>query len=101
MKQKITAVLASVVAGATINTQESGLLPGMQVVADLFAPTSTAFVGSAQWQTSVDGTTFTNVGSAFTGGFLPQSIILAQYIRLNVTAFTSGSVQGRILSDID
>lgn len=103
MKQKLTAVLASVVAGATINTQEAGLLPGMQVIADIFAPAG-AFSGSAKWQTSVDGSTWTDAGSAYTtttGGFVPQNITLAQYIRLNCTAFTSGSVQGRILSNID
>jgi len=102
MKQKLTAVLSSVVAGATINTQEAGYLPGMQVVADMFAPAG-AFSGSAKWQTSVDGTTWADAGSAFTtttGGYNPQTITLAQFLRLNCTNFTSGSVQGRILSDI-
>lgn len=101
MKQKITAVLSSVVAGASIATIEAGFLPGVPVVADLFAPTSTAFVGSAIWQTSPDGTTWTNTGVAFTGGFSPQTITLSNFVRLNVTAFTSGSVQGRLISDID
>lgn len=102
MKQKLTAVLSSAAAGTAINTMEAGYLPGMQVVADMFAP-SGAFSGSAKWQTSVDGSTWTDAGSAFTttgGGISAQTITLAQYLRLNCTSYTSGSVQGRILSDI-
>jgi hypothetical protein len=102
MKQKITAVLSSAANGATINTAEAGFLPGMQVVADIFVPAG-AFVGTAKWQTSVDGSTWADAGSSFasTGdGFNTQTLTLAQYIRLVVSAYTSGSVQGRILSDI-
>ena len=103
MKIKQSAVLSSVVAGATINTTESGFLPGMQVAAIIGSPGG-AFVGSAQLQTSQDGTTWTNAtgSSAVTsGGLNIQTITLAQFIRLNMTAFTSGNLQATLLGDID
>ena len=102
MKQKITGALSSATNGATINTQEAGFLPGMQVVVDMFAPAG-AFSGSSKWQSSVDGSTWVDTGSTFTttgGGFNTQTIVLAQYLRLVTPTYTSGSVQGRILSDI-
>ena len=102
MKTKISAALTSAVAGATINTTEAGFLPGMKVVADLFAPTG-AFSGTAKWQVSVDGTTWTDPGANFVttaGGLWVQEITLQNFARINCTAFTSGSVQGRLLSDI-
>lgn len=102
MKQKVTGTLSSAAADTAINTAEAGFLPGMQVVADIYCPAG-AFSGSAKWQTSVDGTTWVDAGSAFTtttGGQSSQTITLAQQLRLNCTSFTSGSVKGRILSDI-
>jgi hypothetical protein len=102
MKQKSTAILSSATNGATINTQEAGFLPGMQVVVDLFAPVG-AFSGTAKWQTSVDGTTWVDAGSSWVttaGGLNTQVITLAQFIRIVTSAYASGSVQGRILSDI-
>lgn len=102
MKVKQSALLASVVAGATINTQEAGFLPGM-VVPVLLASPSGAFVGSAIIQTSEDGTTWATGGGAVAvtaGGLNIQQITLKQYIRLNCTAYTSGGIQATILSDI-
>jgi len=103
MRLKQSAVLASVVAGATINTLEAGFLPGMAVVGILGSP-SGAFVGSAILQSSVDGTTWATASgaTAVTGpGVNIQSIVLAQYLRLNCTAYTSGGIQASLLSDID
>lgn len=103
MKIKQSAILAALAAGATINTNEAGLLPGMQVAAIIGSPGG-AFVGSAQLQTSVDGTTWVNAtgSTAVTGpGLNIQAITLAQYLRLNVTAYTSGNIQATILSDLD
>ncbi len=102
MKQKIVAPLTSATASPSIAIAESGFLTGMQVVADVFAPTG-AFAGTAQWQVSEDNTNWTNVGTSVvltTGGFNTQTIPLKQFARLNVSAFTSGSVAGRLLSDI-
>lgn len=103
MKVKQSAVLASVVAGAAINTREAGFLPGMQVPVS-FASPGGSFVGSAILQTSEDGTTWgTATGAAAVttlGGGQIQVITLKQYLRLNMTAFTSGNLQATILSDI-
>lgn len=102
MKTKISGILSSATNGATINTQEAGFLPGMQVVADLFAPVG-AFSGTAKWQTSVDGTTWVDAGSSWVttaGGLNTQILTLAQFLRVVTSAYASGSVQGRILSDI-
>lgn len=103
MLQRITGTLTSAASSTSIPTSSSGFLPGMQVVVDVYAPTNGAFSGTVRWQTSVDGTTWDNVGVAFTttgGGFNTQNITLSNFIRLTCTAFTSGAVQGRILSDI-
>lgn len=102
MKQKITNILSSATNGTAINTQEAGFLPGMQVVADLYAPVG-AFSGTVKWQTSIDGTTWVDAGTPWVttaGGVNTQTITLAQQIRHVTTAYASGSVQGRILSDI-
>jgi hypothetical protein len=103
VKIKQSAILAALAAGATISTTEAGLLPGMTVVAVLGSPGG-AFVGSAIVQTSEDGSTWGTASgaSAVTGaGLNIQPIVLKQYVRLNVTAFTSGNIQATILSDID
>lgn len=100
MRQEITDALSSVTTSAVIATNKAGMLPGMQVVADMFSPAAD-FAGSAKWQTSVDGTTWVDAGVAFTtDGFNTQTITLAQHLRLNCTARSAGSIQGRILSDI-
>lgn len=103
MKIKQSAILAAFAAGATINTSEAGLLPGMIVPVVIGSP-GAAFVGSAIIQTSEDGSTWgTGSGAvAVTGpGLNIQQVTLKQYIRLNVTAYTSGNIQATILSDID
>ncbi len=103
MKIKQSAILTAVAAGATINTTEAGFLPGMTIAAVIGSPGG-AFVGTAQVQTSQDGTTWTNaVGSSSvtSGGVNIQPVVLAQFIRLNVSAFTSGNLQATFLSDID
>jgi len=102
MKIKQSALLASVVAGATISTQEAGFLPGMVVPVILGAPGG-AFVGSAVVQTSEDGTTWgtgTGAVAVTAGGVNIQSVTLKQYTRLNCTAYTSGGIQATFLSDI-
>lgn len=102
MKSLITAVVTSAAASAALDTNEAGLLPGMTVDAEIVAPTG-AFSGTARWQTSEDGSTWTDVGADFVttaGGTNFQKITLAQHIRLNCSAFTSGKVQGRILSNV-
>lgn len=103
MKIKQSAILAALAAGATINTTEAGFLPGMTIPAIIGSPGG-AFVGSAILQTSVDGTTWgTATGaSAVTGpGLNIQAVKLENYVRLNVTAYTSGNIQASLLSTVD
>lgn len=102
MKIKQTAILAALAAGATINTTEAGFMPGVQVAAIIGSPGG-AFVGSAIVQTSIDGATWATATGAVAvaaAGVAVQVITLAQYIRLNVTAWTSGNIQASFLSDI-
>jgi hypothetical protein len=102
VKTKQSAILAALAAGATITTQEAGFLPGMTVPAIIGSPGG-AFVGSAILQTSEDGSTWGTASgaSAVTGaGLNIQSVVLKQYIRLNVIAYTSGNIQATLLSDV-
>lgn len=101
MEQRATAVLASVTASTAIAADGgNGFLPGVRTIANINA-VSAAFVGSCQWQTSPDGTSWTNVGTAFAGGlFNTQMITLSSFNRLNVTARTSGDVVGTLTNDV-
>ncbi len=103
MLLKQSAILAALAAGATIATTEIGFLPGMKVAAVIGSPAG-AFVGSAIVQTSEDGTTWgTATGAvAVTGpGLNVQEVTLKQFIRLNVTAFTSGNIQASLISGLN
>ena len=92
--------LAALAAGATVNTQSAGLLPGETVPILLSSP-SGAFVGTASLQTSVDGTTFTNVGPSVTSaGTQLAAVRLENFIRLNVSAYTSGNVSAVAFNDL-
>lgn len=102
MKIKQSAILAALAAGATINTTESGFLPGMTVPVFIGSPGG-AFVGSAIVQSSVDGTNWVTASGAVavtSAGLNVQPIVLAQFIRLNVTAYTSGNIQATLVGDI-
>jgi len=102
MSFKQSAILSAAAAGATINTNESGLCPGMKIVAEIGSP-GAAFVGSAIVQTSEDGSTWgTATGAvAVTGpGLNIQEITLKQYLRLNVTAYTSGNIQASFFGEL-
>lgn len=91
--------LAAVAAGTAATTQGLGFLPGDVVVARIFSPGG-AFAGSAQIQTSPDNSTWTNVGSAVTGGCDEFTITLSNYVRLNCTVRTAGSVKATLTNDI-
>jgi hypothetical protein len=91
--------LSAVAAGSTITTKGTGFLPGETVVAHIVSPGG-AFAGSAQIQTSVDGTSWTNVGSAVTGGTDVQSITLSNFVRLNCTARSAGTVKAVLTNAI-
>lgn len=92
--------LSALGAGASVSTQSAGLLPGETVPVILSSPGG-AFAGTAQLQTSVDGTTWTNVGpSVTTAGTDVAAVTLSNFIRLNVSAFTSGSVKAVALNDL-
>lgn len=100
MRVTTIATLSAAGAGASVTTQSGGLLPGETVPVLLSSP-SGAFVGSAQVQTSVDGTTWTNAGTAVTtAGADIQAIKLENFIRLNCTAYTSGNVKALALGDL-
>jgi hypothetical protein len=97
-----TAILSAVAAGATIETNKAGFLPGMTVPVIIGSPDA-AFAGSAVVQTSEDGSTWGTASGAVavtTAGLAIQQIVLKQYVRLNVTARTAGSVQATLLSDV-
>ena len=101
MRQKLTTALSSIVPSTAIKSDGEGYLNNVGVVADIYSTGAAAFVGSCQWQTSPDNVTFTNTGVAFAGGtFNTQNITLNEYVRLNVTAYTSGTIQGRYFTDI-
>lgn len=100
MKQRVTAILSAVAPSAAIKADGGGFMGGKDVIANVNA-VSAVFVGSCQWQTSPDLTVWTNVGTAFTGGlFNTQTLVLGEFNRLNVTAFTSGTIIGALVSDI-
>lgn len=84
--------LSSVAAGATKDCDGSGFLPGATAVALIVSPGG-AFAGSAQIQTSPDGTNWSNVGSAVTAGADVQQITLSSHVRLNCTSRSAGSVK--------
>lgn len=102
-----TTALGSIAASAALATNSSGLLPGMVVPVMLHSPAG-AVVGTAILQTSVDGTTWTtavdaagaNLAAVTTIGPNMQSVRLAQFIRLNMTAWTSGNLMATVFSDI-
>lgn len=91
--------LSAVAAGTSFSTAGLGFLPGDTVVAEIFSPGG-AFSGSAQVQTSPDGTTWTNVGSAVTAGADKFLIQLSNFVRMNCTARSAGSVKGVLVSII-
>lgn len=92
--------LAAVAAGTSFPTNGLGFLPGESVKAEIFSPGGAA-VGSAQIQTSPDGTNWTNVGTAHAnGGYNTFMITLSNFIRLNMTAFTSGNIKAVVINDI-
>lgn len=91
--------LAAVAAGTSFSTTGLGFLPGDTVKAEVMSPGG-AFAGSAQIQTSPDGTTWSNVGNAVTGGSDTFLIPLSNFVRLNATARTAGSVKAVLVADI-
>lgn len=100
MRIQLIGSLTSVAASTAISTQSAGLLAGEVVPVLVGSPTG-AFVGTASLQTSVDGTTWTNVGpSLTTAGVQLVAVPLSNFIRLNCTAFTSGSIAATAFNDL-
>lgn len=103
MKIRQSAVLSATGAGASLSFNENGFLPQTNVPCIIASPGG-AFVGSAIVQSSVDGTTWvtaTGATAVTAGGTSIQMITPAQFMRLNVTAFTSGNIQATFLGDVD
>ena len=101
MKVLQSTVLAGVIGSTAIATKEAGFLPGMPVVAFLHSPGG-AFAGTAVVQTSEDGTTWATAegASAVSASGAIQNIKLKQFVRLNCTAYTSGTIQLSLLSNV-
>ena len=92
--------LAAVAAGTAFDTTGLGFLPVESVKAEIFSPDGAAVV-TAQIQTSPDGTTWTNVGTAHSsGGYNTFMITLSNKVRLNMSAWTSGNVKAVLFNDI-
>lgn len=98
-----TAAVTSAAASAAITCNTAGFLPGQKVIAVIGGTNGAAFSGTAVVQTSDDGTTWGTADGAValvttTGAPTIQEITLKSYVRLNVSAFTSGSAQARFIS---
>lgn len=92
--------LSAVAAGTAAATNGLGFLPGESAKLEIFSPDA-LFAGSAQVQVSADGTSWTNVGVAHTSaGYNTYMITLSNFIRLNATARTAGSVKAVVFDDI-
>lgn len=92
--------LTSAAASAAVTTQSAGLLAGETVPVLVASPTG-AFVGTASLQTSPDGTTWTNAGpSLTTAGVQLVALPLSNFVRLNCSAFTSGSIAATAFNDL-
>jgi hypothetical protein len=93
-------LLSAVASGTSFPTMGLGFLPGENAKVEIFSPTGD-FAGSAQVQTSVDNVTWNNVGTAHTNaGYNTFMIGLQNYVRLNATARTAGSVKAVVVQDI-
>lgn len=92
--------LAAVASGTSFPTRGLGFLPGEPAVVNFASVAAAAFAGSAQVQTSPDNTNWTNVGSAFVGSADTQQITLSNYVRLNCTARSAGSVKATLVNEI-
>lgn len=91
--------LTSATAGTAV-AATSGLLAG-ETVPVLVSSPGAAFVGTANLQTSVDGTTYSNVGpSITTAGTQIVAVPMSNFIRLNCSAFTSGSIAATAFNDV-
>lgn len=101
MKVLQSTALSSAAASAAIATKESGFLPGMPAVAFLHSPAG-AFAGTAVVQTSEDGSAWATAegAAAVSAPGAIQNIKLKQFVRLNVSAFTSGNIQLSVLSNV-
>ena len=100
MRYTLVGSLAAVAVGATVTTQSAGLLPG-ETVGVLVSSPDGLFAGSAQLQTSVDNVTFTNAGTAMTANGVKINVIrLENFIRLNCTARTAGTVEAVIVGAV-
>lgn len=91
--------LVAIAAGTTTATSQGSFLPGQKVVCHIVSPGG-AFAGSAQVQTSPEGTVWTNVGAAVIGGADAMEITLSNFARLNCTARTAGSVKAVLTTSI-
>lgn len=90
----------AVAAGSTITNNISPFAEGQRVLAAAHSKGG-AFVGSATLQDSDNGTTWTDIAGAVAAdaGTKFFNITLKKYIRINTTAFTSGSVSFSLLGE--
>lgn len=88
----------SVAAGATVTNDTSPFAAGMRVLVMAHSK-GAAFSGSAKLQESDDGTTWSDIAGAVAAdaGVDFFNITLKKFIRINTTAFTSGSISFSLL----
>jgi hypothetical protein len=101
MRSLLVGSLAAVGTSAALTTQSAGFLPG-EIVPILVSSPDGAFAGSAQVQTSVDGTVWNNAGAiAASAGTKLNAIRLENFIRLNCTARTAGTIEAVTIGAAD
>lgn len=96
----VPAVGSAAAGTAVANPLEVGQAPGRDAVAVIHSPGG-AFVGTVKLQTSDDNSTWADAATAqaMTGpGIAFVAHAAARYYRLNVTAYTSGSISATIIS---
>lgn len=87
-------------ANPSFPTNGLGFLPGETAKVEIFSPDA-AFAGTAQVQTSPDNSVWTSVGPVLSGGgFNTAMIQLSNYVRLNPTARTAGTVRAVLVNEI-
>jgi hypothetical protein len=96
----VPAVGSAAAGTAVASPQEVGQAPGRDAVAVIHSPGG-AFVGTVKLQTSDDNSSWADAATAqaMTGpGIAFIAHAAARFYRLNVTAWTSGSISATVIS---
>lgn len=96
---KLTALGTDVAAVAAGTSVEMNVTPFMQKQSAVACILANALVGTYKIQGSDDGTTWTDLLTVSDGGSKMLEVKLYQYMRDNMTAFTSGKGSSYLLAD--